>query len=455
MPKKRVIPDKIVEPAKQISRAYLSMDALLGAVRAIFKNINDHRPREGKISLADALMSALAMFLLKDPSLLAFDGRRQSDDGNLKRIFGIGEVPCDTHMREILDPTEPKSLRPAFLNLFNRLQRGGALKPFVFLDGHYLLSIDGTGTYSSNSLCSPACMIKKRKDGTETYYQQLLAASIVHPKLNTVIPLCPEMIQKQDGDSKNDCERNAARRLLTNIREDHPGLKIIVVEDGLSSNGPHIRDLKAHNMRFILGVKPGDHDFLFRNVTEAVNDGTATTLSMEDPDKPGILHTFTYLNNTPLNQANTDLLVNFFIYEEHNIETGKTILFSWVTDITITSENIYTLMRGARGRWKIENETFNTLKNQGYNLEHNYGLGQQHLSEMFVMIMMLAFLIDQSNQMTSTLFQAALQKMGSKRALWEEQRILFRSFELDSLATLFTAIVNGFRQMRPDILYSG
>ena len=132
MPKKRVIPDKIVEPAKQISRAYLSMDALLGAVRAIFKNINDHRPREGKISLADALMSALAMFLLKDPSLLAFDGRRQSDDGNLKRIFGIGEVPCDTHMREILDPTEPKSLRPAFLNLFNRLQRGGALKHSSF-----------------------------------------------------------------------------------------------------------------------------------------------------------------------------------------------------------------------------------------------------------------------------------------------------------------------------------
>ena len=247
MPKKRVIPDKIVEPAKQISRAYLSMDALLDAVRTIFKSINDHRHREGKVSLADALMSTLAMFLLKDPSLLAFDGRRQSDDaGNMKRIFGIGQVPCDTHMREILDPVEPKSLRPAFLNIFNRLQRGGALKPFVFLDGHYLLSIDGTGTYSSNSLCSPACMIKKRKDGTETYYQQLLAASIVHPKLNTVIPLCPEMIQKQDGDSKNDCERNATRRFLKNLREEHPNLKLIISDTFF----PSIRLLNILTTRF-------------------------------------------------------------------------------------------------------------------------------------------------------------------------------------------------------------
>jgi hypothetical protein len=454
MPKKREIPAKFLEPTKQTSRAYLSMDALLGAVRTIFSNLNDHRHKQGIISLSDALMSALAMFLLKDPSLLAFDNRRQNDVGNLERIFGIRQVPCDTQMRDILDPVEPKSLRPAFLSIFNRLQRGGALKLFTFLEGHYLLSIDGTGTYSSNCLSSPACMTKVRKDGTETYYQQLLAASIVHPNLKTVIPLFPEMIQKQDGATKNDCERNAARRLIGYIREDHPNLKIIVVEDGLSSNGPHIRDLQEHNLRFILGVKPGDHDLLFRNVKEAVNDGTATTLSMEDPDKPWILHTFTYLNNTPLNQANADLMVNFFIYEEHNLKTKKTTLFSWVTDITITNENVYTLMRGARARWKVENETFNTLKNQGYNLEHNYGLGQEHLSEMFVMIMMLAFLIDQSNQITSTLFQAALQKTGSKRALWEQQRNLFHSFELDSLATLYIAIVNGFKQKCPDIYYS-
>ena len=92
-------------------------------------------------------------------------------------------------MREILDPVDPKSLRPAYLSIFKRLQRGGALKPFAFLEGYYLLSIDGTGSYSSNCLSSPACVTKVRKDGTETYCQQLLAASIVPPDLKTVIPL--------------------------------------------------------------------------------------------------------------------------------------------------------------------------------------------------------------------------------------------------------------------------
>ena len=147
------------------------------------------------------------------------------------------------------------------------------------------------------------------------------------------------------------------------------------------------------------------------------------------------------------------LKVNLLVYEEHNTKTGKTQRFSWVTDFTITEENAYILMRGGRARWKIENETFNTLKNQGYNLEHNYGLGKEHLSENFVMLMMLAFLVDQAQQLCSPLFQAALEKAGRKVRLWEQQRILFRTFRLDSMATLYTMIVNGFRQAEPDIIY--
>jgi hypothetical protein len=54
-----------------------------------------------------------------------------------------------------------------------------------------------------------------------------------------------------------------------------------------------------------------------------------------------------------------------------------------VTDLRVSKRKVYKLMRGGRARWKIENETFNTLKNQGYNFEHNYGHGEQHLSVVF------------------------------------------------------------------------
>ena len=206
-------------------------------------------------------MSAFAMFSLKDPSLLAFDERRS--DANLKALFGIGQIPSDTQMREILDPLDPEHLRPSFGDVFRQLQRGKALEPFEFYDGCYLLSLDGTGYFSSQKIHCPSCQVKEHKNGTVTYEHQMLAAVIVHPDLKEVIPLAPEPIQKQDGSTKNDCERNAARRLLEKIRREHPRLKLIVVEDGLASNGPHVRDLIDYGMHFILGVKPGDHAFLF------------------------------------------------------------------------------------------------------------------------------------------------------------------------------------------------
>jgi hypothetical protein len=68
----------------------------------------------------------------------------------------------------------------------------------------------------------------------------MLGAAIVHPDFKEVIPLAPEFINKQDGQSKNDCERNAAKRFFEKLRKDHPHLPLIITEDGLSSNAPHI-----------------------------------------------------------------------------------------------------------------------------------------------------------------------------------------------------------------------
>ena len=106
-----------------------------------------------------------------------------------------------------------------------------------------------------------------------SYYHQMLGAVIVHPDFPEVIPLAPEPIQRQDGQNKNDCERNAARRWLKRFRQDHPHLPVIVTEDALSSNAPHIRDLRAATCHFILGVKPGDHKHLFEQFDQRVEAG--------------------------------------------------------------------------------------------------------------------------------------------------------------------------------------
>ncbi len=134
----------------------LSVTGLLDIVRAAFKKIT--APINGrKLSLADCLMSALAMFSLKSPSLLAFDQGRAEPivQENLRMLFKIEKVPCDTHMREVLDEVDPKELRECYLTVFHDAQRGKLLERYKFLGG-YLCLVDGTdkGEFASK-YCGP------------------------------------------------------------------------------------------------------------------------------------------------------------------------------------------------------------------------------------------------------------------------------------------------------------
>lgn len=428
--------------SKRKVRKHLNADSLFAAIQKDFQQIPDGRSDNCTISLDDALMSGLAVFQLKHPSLLAFDKQRQKEPHNLHSMFGITNIPCDSQMRTILDPLSLASLRAPFCTVLRHLQRGKDFEKMAYIDGHYLLSGDGTGFYSSSKVSSPYCMSKKSRNGSIIYYQQMYAASFVHPECKVVIPVFPEMITKQDGTNKNDCEQNAAQRFYTRFRNEHPHLKVIVVEDGLASNAPHIRELEKHNLRYILGAKPGDHKWLFAELAQAVEAKLATEISFLDPEDRQTGHFFTFVNQLSLNKSNPDLLVNILEYTQID-KNEKMTTFSWVTDIKITEENVYKLMRAGRARWKIENETFNTLKNQDYNLGHNYGLGKKNLSGVFTILMMLAFLIDQAQQLSCWLFQEALAKEESKRSLWEAIRAFFRNYQVDSMETILRAIAHG------------
>ena len=423
-------------------RKHLNSDALLSTMKTGFEKIEDHRPGNVQHSLSDALMAGFAMFSLKDPSLLAFDERRIVAPHNLMTIYGMGSIPCDTSMREILDGVDPNNLRPLFKDAFRALQRGKALEQMVFMNGCYLLNLDGTGYFSSSTLYSDACMKKVHANGKITYYLNAVGAAIVHPYFKVVVPLCPEIIRKQDGETKMDCERNAVRRLLKKFRKDHPHLKVIINEDALSSNAPHIDDLEEYNCHYILGVKEGDHKFLFQYADQAIQDGKAVELVMADEKNKDINHYFHIVYDAPLNKSHQDRRVTFVEYWEENTKTGKIQRFSWITDLDITEDNVYLFMRGARARWKIENETFNTLKNQGYNFGHNYGLGKQHLSEVFVFLTMLAFLIDQIQQLCCPLFNAVWEKWKSKRSLWEKVRSKFHDFSIQTMEDLYRSLLD-------------
>jgi len=164
---------------KTKTRNNLSASGLFKLVHSGLEKIEDIRADNQKISLADALMSAFAIFSLKDPSLLAFDERRKESDGNLKRLYTIKTIPCDTPMRTIVDEVSPEKIRPLYTDVFRQLQRGKVMEKMVFMENSYLLSLDGTGYFSSNEVHCPSCLEKKNsKTGEIRYAHQLLGGRL-------------------------------------------------------------------------------------------------------------------------------------------------------------------------------------------------------------------------------------------------------------------------------------
>jgi hypothetical protein len=267
-----------------------------------------------------------------------------------------------------------------------------------------------------------------------TYHHQILGAVLAKPGLSQVIPLCPEPITKQDGAVKNDCERNAFSWLLHDTKKEHPRLKLTFCSDALSANAPHINELKAFGYDFLIVVKSEGNKSLFEFVKGITREANMTV--------EGNRYRFRYVNEVPINDAKNAPAVNFIECEWVEIEgkREKRGRCGWVTSHKITDNNLYELMRGGRARWKVENETFNTLKNQGYQFEHNFGHGKKNLHTVFALLMMLAFLIDQIQEAACGLFQEALKGMKSRRAFWERLRSFFNVYVIESWSDLYEAM---------------
>lgn len=420
-------------------RKDLSIPSLIAHLHQLFSKIPDPRSLgDSNISITDHLMSGLAVFGLKCPSLLDYDRKRKGEatGQNLRDLYLIKNPPSDTYLRERLDEIDPENVRPAFKKLFSLVQRGKGLEEFEYLDGHFLISGDGTGHFSSSKISCPYCCKKNHSNGTTTYYHQMFGVCIVHPEKRNVIPLCPEPILNGDGDEKNDCERNACKRFLENFRREHPHLKAILIEDGLSSTAPNIRMIEAYDLKYILVAKPGDHKYLFEQL-----DASDYARYYDEKTADGVHHHFRFLNEVSLNKSNPDVKVNVIEYRQTDSK-GRETDFSWVTNIYVSPINIMRIMKGGRARWKIENETFNTLKNLGYNFERNYGHGEKYLATIFCLLMMLAFLIDQIQEICCSLYRKCRLALHTYRGLWEEMRVLFRRIYLHNWENFYNILAD-------------
>ncbi len=161
--------------------------------------------------------------------------------------------------------------------------------------------------------------------------------------------------------------------------------------------------------------------------------------TFEKTERNGVHKRYRWLNGAPLNEEQFDCEVNFLEYWETK-PNGDTLHWSWVTDIPLNLQTIARVMKGGRARWRIENETFNTLKNQGYQFEHNFGHGHNQLCSVFTLLMVLAFLVDQAQALCSDLFRKARAKAGANRELWLQMRWLFHWMEIPDWETFYRTL---------------
>jgi hypothetical protein len=323
----------------------------------------------------------------------------------------------------LLDGIDPDTLSGVFNKNLQEVDKWDCLKDYRCLDGGVLIALDGVWYFSSEQI---HCL-HKTKDGVTTYYHSALAGTIVRPGNTTVLPVAPEMIHNMDGaedSKKQDCERNAAKRWLSKHADEYTWLSPTLLGDDLFSNYPFCKEVLENGYSFIFTCKETSHPWLSETVENSYLEESSRR---EWNGRHHLKYTYRWLNGVEIRDNKQTLLVNYLSLAIWNEERNKRTFYNtWITNKTITEDNVALVASCGRARWKIENEHNNVLKNHGYNLKHNFGHGKKHASEMYCLLNLLAFQMHSLLDVNDEDYQKARAYAGRRDEFFNELRILMR-----------------------------
>jgi hypothetical protein len=368
--------------------------------------------------MADIGLSAFSVFFMGSPSFLGHQRALEEGHGrsNCQTLFGMTAIPTDAYIRQMLDGAPPGAFDPLF---FKTIATEGVLDPFRRLDGRVLIALDGTECFCSRKIHCAHCSTRKRTDGGTEYFHSFLGASIVAPGHQQVLPLPPEFIAPQDGAEKQDCERNAAKRWLTRHGPAAAHLRPVFLGDDLFACQPNAVAVQQAGGNFIFTCKPASHQTITEYLTGAELEEHRQIVVTRGKRTTTI---YRWLSAVPMRATDDALIVNWFSIEILNGKGKRTYYNSFVTDLPVTAGGVAELAACGRARWKIENETFNVLKSNGYNLEHNFGHGKQTLAAVLVALNLLAFAIHTAARLAVLAWREAVIARGATYRFFEQLR---------------------------------
>ena len=399
------------------------LEDLLGGLKDACARFPDKRKEAGVYSMADIGLSAISLFFMQSESFLSYqrgleEGRKTS---NCQTLFGMAKIPTDNHIRAMLDPVHPSHLQPVFDRVIEVLGEHGGLGEFQRLEGRTLIALDGTEYFCSQKLGCAHCQTRKRANGAVESYHSMLAATIVAPGHAMVVPLMPEFIAKPDGAEKQDCERNAAKRWMAQHSPRMAPLRPIYLGDDLFACQPIAEAALEGGGDFLFTAKPDSHKTLYDFMSGAILD--ELTVRRKDGAKP-VTITYRWFTGAPLREGKDALNVNWIGMTIQDAKAKQTYANAFVTSLPVTRQTVDEIATCARARWKIENESFNVLKNNGYHLEHNFGHGKENLAMMFAAMNLLAFAFHTVCDCLEDLWIKARLAKRSRRRLFEHIRTI-------------------------------
>lgn len=409
----------------------------------VFKRLNEHigrvcgqlpdQRRSGHnehYEMTDFVKSAFGVFFFQHQSMLDYQRKMKEKRGrsNLETVFGVRKVPSDTWIRTQLDGIAPEGLSPVFNAALGTAEEAGLLQGYRVLDGGVLIALDGVWYHSSEKIHCDRCL-HATKDGVTTYYHSALAGTIVKPGNTSVMPVMAEMIHNGDGEKKQDCELRAAKRWLKSHSEEYRWLKPTLLGDDLYSHEPFCRQVREAGYSFIFTCKDSTHPWLKETVA---NSEPGEWTRREWDGRRHMVYTCRWVNGVPIryeqNERDT-LTVNYLEMSIWDEKKGKRTYYnSWITDKPIDADNAKHLADCGRARWKIENEHNNVLKNHGYNLEHNFGHGENHASENFCLLNLLAFLFHTILYLGDEQYRVARDRSGRRDNFYTALKYTFSRF---------------------------
>ncbi len=410
-------------------RQSLTVDTFVHRMKS--KKLTDKRTHHNiKYRVNDAALAAFAIFFMQSPSFLAGQRhlRQAKGNSNAQTVFQMKRIPTDTHIRNLLDPVKPTEVSDEFGILLDELAKSNYLNQWHVLQQRLAFSLDGVYYFSSQKISCSQCQTRQLDEGKIQYLHSALTPVIVAPNNKHVLPYVPEFIVPQDGEEKQDCEVNAAKRWVEREQTTLRRYRAVILGDDLYSRQPLCEEILASRCDFIFVCHPQSHPALYAVVDAVAELGRLSTITQRHWNgRYGEIWTYHYLNDVPLRAGEDALAVNWCDLVITHEETGE-ILYrnEWVTSLTLDDNNTPEIVACGRARWKSENENNNVLTNHGYNIKHNFGHGEENLSATLLTLNLLAFLLHTIAQVADELYQQIRNALGARRTFFNDIRALMR-----------------------------